>query len=141
LKEILKKVKNKNLKSKRNNEINKNFINDESLLLRENLQNALFHKFDEINIIKNLNYHQYKSLLYFRQNKPFQIINCDKNVGFAIISTELYDKSALDYLNNDSAYLSIENNQLFNIVENINNKLNELFLNNHISKYTKNTLL
>ena len=140
MKEILKKVKNKNLKSKRNNEINKNFINDESLLLRENLQKALFDKFDEINIIKNLNYHQYKSLLYFRQNKPFQIINCDKNVGFAIISTELYDKSALDYLNNDSAYLSIENNQLFNIVENINNKLNELFLNNHISKYTKNTL-
>ena len=126
-------MKNKKVK-------NKNFINKESLCLREKLQKNLFDKFDEINILNNLNYNQYRALLYFRLNKPFQIIECDKNIGFAIISTELYDKSALDYLNNNPSYSSIQDNQLSSIVVNINNKLDTLFLNNHISKDVKKTI-
>jgi hypothetical protein len=91
---------------------NKNFITKESLCLREKLQKNLFDKFDEINILNNLNYNQYRALLYFRLNKSFQIIKCDKNIGFAIISTELYDKSALVYLNSNPSYSSIHDNQL-----------------------------
>jgi len=90
--------------------------------------------------LNNLNYNQNRAFLYFWLNKPFQIIECDKNIGFEIISTELYDKSALDYLKSNPSYSSIHDNQLSSIVVNINNKLDTLFLNNHISKDVKKTV-
>ncbi len=34
----------------------------------------------------------------FQKEKTFKVINCDKNVGNAIISNELYRSSAMDFL-------------------------------------------
>ena len=140
LKEILKNVKIKINKQKKNKEKNKNFINKESLILREKIQKEIFKVFDDLDILKNLNYHQFKALSFFRLHKPFKIIDCDKNVGYAIISNDLYDKCTLEYLNSDFAYKSIPNNQLDLINDKINTKLNELFTNNHISSNTNKTL-
>jgi hypothetical protein len=140
LKEILKNVKTKINKQKKYKEKNKNFINKESLILRQKIQKEIFKIFDDLDILKNLNYHQFKALSFFRLHKPFKIIDCDKNVGYAIISNDLYDKCTLEYLNSDTAYKSIPNNQLDLISEKINTKLNELSTNNHISSNTNKTL-
>ena len=105
-----------------------------------NIQKDIFKIFDELDILKNLSYHQFKALSFFRLNKPFRIIDCDKNVGYAIISHELYDKCTLEYLNSDTAYNTIPNNQLDLIINKINFKLNELFINNHISSNTNKIL-
>ncbi len=43
-------------------------------------------------------------------------------------------------MNSNPSYSSIHDNQLSSIVVNINNKLDTLFLNNHISKDVKKTV-
>lgn len=62
------------------------------------------------------------------------MIDCDKNVGCAIISNEFYNESVYNYLNSDPTYDIIKSNPLINTVTNINQILNELISNNHISE-------
>ena len=95
------------------NNLNKKFINKESLNLREEIQENLFKEFENIKLSQNLTYIQFKALLSYKKNKPFLIIDCDKNVGNAIISEELYIKETLDYLTTDPAYNLLERDPLF----------------------------
>ena len=95
------------------NNLNKKFINKESLNLREEIQKNLFKEFENIKLSQNLTYIQFKALFSYKKNKPFLIIDCDKNVGNAIISEELYIKETLDYLTTDPAYNLLERDPLF----------------------------
>jgi len=47
---------------------------------------------------KNITKEEYFVLTRFLINKPFKVVECDKNVGSAIISHNLYDKLCLQYL-------------------------------------------
>jgi len=66
-------------------------------------------------------------------NKLFKIINCDKNVGNAIISNDLYDESVLNYLNFNEIFIPITSNPLEETVNYINKEIENLFNNGHIS--------
>ena len=56
----------------------------------------------------NINYHQLQSLIAFKRNKPFVILNCDKNLGNAIISSDLYRNSVFNYIKSDKAYIELQ---------------------------------
>ena len=128
LNDVNKKYKKINKKNEEN-KLNKTFINKESLLFRENIQKELISNYNEINIQQNLNHSQLQALLLYKKTRPFSVIDCDKNVGCAIISNEFYDESVYSYLNSDPTYEIINSNPLMNTVTNINYILNKL-LNN-----------
>ena len=114
--------------------LNKKFINNESLSLRENIQKELINNYDEINIQQNLNHSQLRALLFFKKTRPFKVIDCDKNVGCAIISNDFYNESVYNYLNSDPTYEVISSNPLKKTVTNINQNLKLLLSNSHISE-------
>jgi hypothetical protein len=133
MKEINKKTKYENIKEK-------NFINLETIELRKNIHEEIIKNFDNININNNLSYHQYEALINYKKNKYFKVIDCDKNIGSAIISNQLYMESVFNYINADTAYRELDFDPLSETVNLINNKLEELCSNNHISTKMKKTL-
>ena len=52
-------------------------------------------------------------MIKFQKEKNFKVINCDKNVGIAIISNELYDQSVLEYLNTEPAFIELLEDPLY----------------------------
>ena len=80
-------------------------------------------KFD---IKNNLSDSEIKYLFKFIKNKPFKVIDTDKNVGLAILSNELHDTLILSHLNDCNTYSIIENFNLDNIILNINDTLLDL---------------
>ena len=81
----------------------------------------------------NLNKLQIQCLFKFIKEKPFKILDTDKNVGSAIISNDLYDQLAFNHLNDKSIYSEIEVNPLQPTISKINFSLNQLVKNSHIS--------
>ena len=55
----------------------------------------------------------------FQEEKNFKIINCDKNVGNAILSNELYRSSAIDFLEKYITFSKLEENPLYETVNSI----------------------
>jgi hypothetical protein len=82
----------------------------------------------------NISLNEYKSIDKFQKEKPFKVVELDKNIGCAIISNELYDNLALEHLNDITTYKKIESNPLEHIINNVNESLNNLLDNNHISE-------
>jgi len=82
----------------------------------------------------NISLNEYKSIDKFQKEKPFKVVELDKNIGCAIISNELYDNLALEHLNDITTYKKIESNPLEDIINNVNESLNNLLDNNHISE-------
>jgi len=74
-------------------------------------------------------------------NKPFTIIDCDKNLGVAFISNDNYKKISLAHLNSSLTYKRLETNQLDSITNEINVCLNDLKNNKHISNQLYEKLL
>ena len=58
---------------------------------------------------------------------------CDKNIGSAIISYSNYIKISEEHLNDESVYLKNNQNPLNYIVTEINNLLEDNFINGNIS--------
>ena len=69
----------------------------------------------------------------FHRLKPFSIATCDKNVGSALISNDLYTKISQEFLRDDISYTALSSNPLEKTIKKINLKLDELFINMHIS--------
>jgi hypothetical protein len=44
---------------------------------------------------------QIQYLFKFNKSKPFTVLECDKNIGSAIISNELYDDLVIQFLTTD----------------------------------------
>ena len=129
---------NKNHHNNRINNKNNNnsclFISKDTLNFRLELHKNLLYTFKDIDIKPNISYEQLKTIAIFQKNKPFKIIDCDKNVGLALISNELYEKNVIKYLNEDSTYSLINKDILPSVTSNINDTLYDLFNNGHISK-------
>ena len=120
------------------NKLNKLNISEDcfkfQLELYKQLENVKFDfqsnlKKGELTIIKK-----------FLKEKPFKIVNLDKNVGTGIISDELYDELVLESLNDPETYEEIFENPLVDCKNNIEIQLNELFLDKKISNKLHNYL-
>ena len=87
-----------------------------------------------IQIQHNLNKSQLETIYKFSQKNPFKILECDKNIGSAIISNELYDSLVIDNLSNSNNYKQLEYNPLSEVISNIKKHLLILFNDKHIHK-------
>ena len=126
-------MKNINIKNKKIDE-NKLFINKETDTFRSNIHSKLFNEYKNIELQPNVNLTQINYLIKYQKEKPFKIINCDKNVGNALISNDLYDLEVYKYLNQNDTFIKFDYNPLEETVNTINIEIGELFINNHISK-------
>ena len=68
------------------------------------------------------------------KEKPFKVIDCDKNVGLCIIDNKVYDEFVLEQLNNTTNYLSIPSNPLSSTINLINETLLDLYNSRDIKK-------
>jgi len=92
------------------------------------------------NLINNISKEEYFILSRFLTIKPFKIVECDKNVGSAIISHKAYDILCLKNLDCPD-FEQINENPLEKINQEIVEKLSELLLNNEISEKLKDFLI
>ncbi|CAF1020481.1 unnamed protein product [Brachionus calyciflorus] len=131
----------KKLSNKRNmsNLVGKIPILEESLMLRFNLLNEL--KYQKFDFYSNLSLKQFNVLVFFIKNKPFTIIDCDKNLGVAFISNDNNKNISLAHQNSSLTYKRLETNQLDSITNEINVCLNDLKNNKHISNQFYEKLL
>jgi hypothetical protein len=90
--------------------------------------------FNKETTLNNIEYKQLKNIKKFEKEKPFMILQCDKNVGSAIIEIDNYNEIINEHLNDTNYYELIDSNPLNNIIKNINDTIESLYLNNHISK-------
>ena len=91
---IYKNFRKRNISSKKiDNE--KIFITKEIDNFRSNIYSQLLNNYSKIKIKPNITFTQLKYFMKFQKEKNFKIINCDKNVGNAILSNELYRNSAI----------------------------------------------
>ncbi len=135
---ILKKIKSN--KTKKIDE-NKLFISNETSSLRFNIHSKLFKEYKNIEIKPNIDVTQLNYLLKFQKEKPFKIINCDKNVGNALISNDLYDLEVHKYLSISDTFIKIHYDPLEETVYTINYEINGLYDQNHISDILRKKLL
>ena len=104
------------------------------------IHKKLLKSFNNIDIKPNITYDQLKTISIFQKTKPFKIIDCDKNVGLALISNELYENNIFRFLNQDSSYNLINSDILPEVIQDINTSLSNLYLNNHISNKILNKI-
>jgi hypothetical protein len=115
---------------------NKSFNNiplqHETLLLRKFMFDSLSQvKFPNFS---NLNKSEIDLLFSFLSEKPFIITSCDKNIGFAILSKELYVSLANEHLESNSMqYKKLDKNPLKHTCKKINDSLIDLNSKGHIS--------
>ena len=82
----------------------------------------------------NLSEDNIYSLRKFHQEKPFIVLQCDKNIGSAIISHENYKTICEQLLSDNSTYIPIINDPLEDTNNLITSVLSDLYFNNHIIK-------
>ena len=83
---------------------------------------------------RNLTRDEVICLLNYIKQKPFKVVELDKNVGVGIINKKLYDSLCLEFLSNIDNYEKIENDPFENSCYLINEKLYDLFLCKNLSK-------
>ena len=127
-KRIFKEISKKSKINLSKNQKIKNFFNNETLEIRNNIHKKLFEKYDDLKLNNNLIYQQFKSLLSFKKTKP------------AIMSNDLYENAVINYIHTDTVYTEVCINPLVTTIDFINNKLTELYDSNHISLKMKNQL-
>ncbi|CAF1074569.1 unnamed protein product, partial [Brachionus calyciflorus] len=93
-----------------------------------------FRHNDKKNLKVNISIELKNSLNRFLKEKPFQILQCDKNVGSLLISHDDFYSLAFDHLNNPELYQQIDENPLENMVNNINSTLKTLLNNKNMSQ-------
>ena len=81
-----------------------------------------------------------KTLKEYSKNKPFRILQCDKNVGFMIMPNEDELLLTEQLLDNNQTYEKLNNDQTDLIIEKINNELECLYVNGNINLEIKNKL-
>ena len=115
----------------RENPLHKINLLQETLILRD----LMIKSFSELKFKnhKNLSDEQFSFLVKFLREKPFLIISCDKNIGFALIKKELYIKLANEHLLADTTYSKLQHNPLFETVNKIKQELDNLLNKGHIS--------
>ena len=110
------------------------FISKEINEIRSLIHSNLFDQYDNIEIKPNISFKQFQSLIIFKKEKKFKIINCDKNVGNAFISNDLYISSSYNFLNSDNTFERLLSNPLQDTVIYINTEIQKLCDNGHLSE-------
>ena len=133
-----------NLKQKSKIDLNKFYIQNEIKELRFNYFNNLNKA--QLNLNPNITPNQTFHLKEFLRTKPFSIIQCDKNIGSAIVSHSLLGQLCNQHLQNRDIYQQLQYDPLLEISNTIQSKLNYLIncgaLNININKLiTKNSQL
>ncbi len=82
----------------------------------------------------NLSMDQIRSIKQFMNERPFSVIQCDKNIGTCVISNELLDKLSQDYLSDDKTYTRLNIDPTESIVNTVNRELDNLQAAKHVSK-------
>ena len=103
----------------------------ETLVLRQLMIKTLAEK--PFNNLLNLSNEQIEVLIKFLKEKQFVICPCDKNVGFAILSKELYHNLSLDHLNSNNTYEKLESDPLKATLNILKSEMDSLNKNGHIS--------
>ena len=119
---------------------------EKSLVSRVNknvpfLTESLDFQIEILNQISNISYNnfsnvsleEFNSISKFQKDKPFKIVELDKNVGLAMISNSLYNNLAMEHLSDTSTYKRIELDPLENTMRLVNNSLENLLINKDIS--------
>jgi hypothetical protein len=90
----------------------------------------------DLNLTKNFNItkSEFFFLKKFKKEKPFKVIDCDKNVGLCFIDTNIYNKFVEEHLNNRDTYDIIQDDPLEVTLKIISDKLDLLCNRKHISK-------
>lgn len=119
----------------------KNWIQNELV----DYQLSVYEYFSKNNIefdklLSNISKEEYFILTRFLTNKPFKIVECDKNVGSAVISHDLYNKLCLKNLNSPDFEI-IKNDPLELINSEIKHKLDHLLSTNDISLKMRDFLI
>jgi len=108
------------------------FISKDTLDFRLEIFQNLSDSYSQIE--HNLNSFQLESIYNFSKHKPFKIVECDKNIGSAIISHELYNTLVSDNLSNTSIYKELVHNPFCEVMSKIKTTLSTLYSENHINK-------
>jgi hypothetical protein len=87
----------------------------------------------QINQDHNVSSNQLYFLKKFIINKPFKIIQCDKNIGTAIVSHELHNQLCINHLNDTKIYQQLDYNPLNETIDKIEQKLKHLSLNKDLN--------
>ena len=105
-------------------------------------QLELFKQLNNIrfNFISNLDIRELALLKKFVKEKPFKIVELDKNVGSGIISNELNEEITLNSLRDVNTYEQIFIDPLETCINEIKNKLTTLLQEKKISKKLYNSI-
>ena len=115
-----------------------NSIKDKKFFLQNECIDLRYKYYQELSNIKftfkpNLNISQIISIKDFIYNKPFKVIQCDKNIGAAIISNDLHNELCLSHLMNNNIYAKLDNNPLESTVQLIEDTIMNLAINKQLS--------
>ena len=77
----------------------------------------------------------------FVKEKPFKIVQCDKNVGFGVISHKTYDDLCLIHLNNPLNFYKLDLDPLEETQLKIINKLSDMVVSRNISNRLSKSLI
>ena len=138
---IYKNFRKRNISSRKSLDNENIFITEEIDTFRSNIYSDLIKNYSEINIKPNITYTQLNYFMKFQKEKSFKVINCDKNVGNAILSNELYKNSALDFLEKDINFSRLAEDPLNATINSIIIDITNLRDNGHISDKLKRCLL
>ncbi len=67
-----------------------------------------YHKIKFNNEFNNINKEEFLSIKNFIKFKPFIITECDKNIGWCILSHQTYDELIFEHLNNTEFFLKLD---------------------------------
>lgn len=102
--------------------LNLNFFLSDTLDFRYELLN--FISYNNFCFIKNISKEAIYIIKEFIKQKPFKILQCDKNIGFLLISNENFKILTENHLfSNSSTYIKIDSDPLNSTIENVNSKL------------------
>ena len=113
-----------NLKQKRIINLNLFSPSKECLDIRFNFYNKLSKSKFEIQ--PNLTSKQLHEMKRFLREKPFSVIQCDKNIGMAIISNDLLDSLCVSHLSDIKIYVKLDSNPINDTIISLRNILHEL---------------
>ena len=88
----------------------------------------------DIKIHYNISLEELKIIKHFSKNKPFKIVELDKNVGAGIISNQLYLELANKIFEDSNTYTKLDTSPLDDSKEIIYDILMNLYEKNDISK-------
>lgn len=125
--------------SKSYKNLNLNFFYSDTLNFRFELFN--FISKNKFSFSKNISKSQCNTINDFLKLKPFKILQCDKNIGFILISNENFKKLTEKHLfSSSSTYINLTVNPLNETINNVNSNLLFLLHENHISNKLFNCL-